>query len=123
MDLTTFYAGIKAREGHAGRPPIDPKLLLALWLYATIDGVGSAREVDRLCGAHDAYRWLRGGVSVSYHTLSDFRIEHQCDLDALVTQSIAALLHRGIVTVARVARMGRACGHRPVVGRSAAGRR
>ena len=106
LDLTTFYAGIKAREGHAGRPPIDPKLLLALWLYATIDGVGSAREVDRLCGAHDAYRWLRGGVSVSYHTLSDFRIQHQPDLDALVTQSIAALLHRGIVTLARVAQDG-----------------
>jgi len=69
LDLSTFYAAIKAREGHAGRTPIDPKILVALWLYATIDGVGSAREVDRLCYAHDAYRWLRGGVSVNYHTL------------------------------------------------------
>src|SRR5438876_803861 len=63
LNLAAFYAAIRAREGRAGRPPIDPKILIALWLYATIDGVGSAREVDRLCYSHDAYRWIRGRVS------------------------------------------------------------
>jgi len=106
LDLTRFYAGIKAREGGVGRTPIDPKILVALWLYATIDGVGSAREVDRLCYAHDAYRWIRGGVSVNYHTLSDFRVAHQAAVDDLLTQSIATLRHRGIVTLARVAQDG-----------------
>ena len=106
LDLSAFYAAIRAREGRAGRPPIDPKILVALWLYATMDGVGSAREVDRLCYSHDAYRWLRGGVSVNYHTLSDFRVAHQAALDDLLTQSIAVLLHRGIVTLARVAQDG-----------------
>lgn len=106
LDLSGFYATIRAREGRAGRPPIDPKILVALWLYATMDGVGSAREVDRLCYGHDAYRWLRGGVSVNYHTLSDFRVAHQVALDDLLTQSITALLHRGVVTMARVAHDG-----------------
>jgi transposase len=106
LTLTAFYAAIKAREGHAGRAPIDPKILIAVWLYATIDGVGSAREVDRLCYSQDAYRWLRGGVSVNYHTLSDFRVAHQAALDDLLTQSIATLRHRGIVTLARVAQDG-----------------
>jgi transposase len=106
LDLSAFYATIRAREGRAGRPAIDPKILVALWLYATMDGVGSAREVDRLCYAHDAYRWVRGGVSVNYHTLSDFRVAHQAALDDLLTQSIAALLHQGIVTMARVAQDG-----------------
>lgn len=106
LDLSAFYAAIKAREGHAGRSPIDPKILVALWLYATIDGVGAAREVDRLCVSHDAYRWLRGGVSVNYHTLSDFRMAHEAALDDLLTQSIAALRHKGIVTLARVAQDG-----------------
>ena len=106
LDLSAFYATIRAREGRAGRPAIDPKILVALWLYATMDGVGSAREVDRLCYSHDAYRWLRGGVSVNYHTLSDFRVAHQAALDDLLTQSIAVLLHRGIVTLARVAQDG-----------------
>jgi transposase len=106
LDLSAFYATIRAREGRAGRPPIDPKILVALWLYATMDGVGSAREVDRLCYSHDAYRWLRGGVSVNHHSLSDFRVAHQAALDDLLTQSITALLHRGVVTMARVAHDG-----------------
>jgi transposase len=106
LNLTAFYAVIKAREGGPGRTPIDPKILVAVWLYATIDGVGSAREVDRLCYAHEAYRWLRGGVSVNYHTLSDFRVAHHAALDDLLTQSIATLRHRGIVTLARVAHDG-----------------
>lgn len=106
LDLSAFYATIRAREGRAGRPAIDPKILVALWLYATLDGVGSAREVDRLSYSHDAYRWLRGGVSVNYHTLSDFRVAHQAALDGLLTQSIATLRHRGIVTMARVAHDG-----------------
>jgi transposase len=106
LDLSAFYATIRAREGRAGRPAIDPKILIALWLYATMDGVGSAREVDRLCYSHDAYRWLRGGVSVNYHTLSDFRVAHQAALNDLLTQSITALLHRGVVTMARVAQDG-----------------
>lgn len=106
LDLSAFYAPIKAREGGPGRTPIDPKILLALWLYATIDGVGAARELDRLCESHDAYRWLCGGVGVNYHTLSDFRVDHQGALDDLLTQSIAALRHQGVVTLARVAQDG-----------------
>jgi transposase len=112
LDLSTFYAAIKARDGHAGRAPTDPQILVALWLYATIDGVGSAREVARLCDAHDAYRWLRGGVAVNHHMLSDFRVGHAAALDDLLTQSIASLRYRGIVTLARVAQDGtriRAC--------------
>lgn len=106
LDLRALYAAIRAREGAPGRPPIDPKILVALWLYATLDGVGSARELDRLCYAHDAYRWIRGGVSVNYHTLSHFRVAHQAALNDLLTQSITALLHRGVVTIARVAQDG-----------------
>ncbi len=106
LDLGAFYAAIRAREGHAGRAAIDPKILVALWLYATMDGVGSAREVDRLCDAHDAYRWLRSGVSVNYHTLSDFRVGRRAALDALLTQSITVLLDRQAVTLNRITQDG-----------------
>jgi transposase len=112
LDLGAFYAPIKAYEGGVGRTPIDPKILIALWLYATIDGVGSARELERLCYRHDAYRWIRGGVSVNHHTLSDFRVAHQAALDELLTQSIAVLLRKVKITLARVAQDGtrvRAC--------------
>jgi transposase len=106
LRLDAFYAAIRAREGTPGRTPIDPKILIALWLYATIDGVGSARELDRLCQQHDAYRWIRGGVSVNYHTLSDFRVDHHAALDDLLTQSIAALIKRHVITLTRVAQDG-----------------
>jgi transposase len=106
LDLSAFTAAIRSREGRAGRPAIDPKILVGLWLYATIDGVGSARELDRLCYAHDAYRWLRGGVSVNYHTLSTFRVGHRAALDALLTQSITVLLDKQVVTLNRITQDG-----------------
>src|SRR5208283_6058623 len=93
-------------ERHAGRSAIDPRILLALWLFATLKGVGSARELARLCEYHLAYRWICGGVSVNYHTLSDFRTEHEAFLDGLLTQGVAALMHEGLVTLERVAQDG-----------------
>jgi transposase len=89
LELSPLYTNIRAVEGHAGRTPVDPAILMALWLYATIEGVGSARALARLCERHDAYRWICGGVSVSYHSLADFRVEHGELLDDLLTQSPA----------------------------------
>lgn len=103
LDLSALYADIRAVEGHAGQNAIDPQILMALWLYATIDGVGSARALDRLCQAHDAYRWLCGGVSVNYHTLADFRVQHGAVLQDLMIQSVASLLAEGLVELNRVA--------------------
>jgi len=106
LDLAPLYAAIRAVEGGAGRPAIDPAILTALWLYATLEGVGSARALDRLCDQHDAYRWLAGGVSVNYHTLADFRVAHAAVLDALLTRSVATLRAEGLVTLTRVAQDG-----------------
>lgn len=106
LDLAPLYACINAVEGRAGRAAIDPAILVGLWLYATIDGVGSARELDRLCERDDAYRWLCGGVGVNYHSLADFRTEHAAWLDAQLTRSVAALLDRGLVQLNRVAQDG-----------------
>ena len=106
LDLSAFHARIKAVEGHSGRPPIDPAILVSLWLYATLEGVGSARALDRLCDEHDAYRWLCGGVGVNYHTLAAFRVEQADILDRLLTESVAALLADGLVTLATVAQDG-----------------
>ncbi len=105
-DLSEFYQTISAIEGEAGRPAIDPRLLLAVWLYATLEGVGSARALDRLCQEHLAYQWLLGGVSVNYHTLADFRVEHEQPLDQLLTRSVAALMQEGLVDLERTAQDG-----------------
>src|SRR5437879_5471247 len=106
LDLSAFYDAIKAVEGGAGRSPIDPAILMALWLYATLEGVGSARAVARLCEEHDAYRWICGGVSVNYHTLADFRVATGEVLEELLSTSVAALMAEGLVDLQRVAHDG-----------------
>jgi transposase len=106
QDLSRMYAAIRVREGGVGRSAIAPEILFALWLYATLDGVGSAREVSRRVMAHDAYRWISGGVQVNYHALSDFRIAHGEALDGLLSTSLAALLAAGAVKLERVAQDG-----------------
>jgi transposase len=105
-DLSHFYQRIQAVEGEAGRPAIDPRLLIAVWLYATLEGVVSARELARLCQQHLAFQWLLGGVTVNYHTLADFRVNFEQELDDLLTKSVAALMHEGIVSLERTAQDG-----------------
>ena len=106
LDLQALYGQIRAVEGRVGRAPNDPAILMSLWLYATLDGVGSARELDRLCASDDAYRWLCGGVGVNHHTLGDFRVEHPQWLDGQLTRSVAGLLSQGLVSMNRVAHDG-----------------
>lgn len=106
LDLQAFHAGIAAREGGPGRDATDPKLLVALWLYATSEGVGSGRELARRCERDVAFRWLCGGVSLNHHTLSDFRVAHEEALDALFTQMLAGMLHQGLVGLERMAQDG-----------------
>jgi transposase len=103
LDLSPLYEAIKSREGESGRPAADPAVLLALWLYATVEGVGSARELARLAERDVAYRWLAGGVPVNHHGLSDFRIGHVDLLDKLLTQSVAALIAEGLVSLSEIA--------------------
>jgi transposase len=106
LDLRPLYDCIKAVERAPGRAPIDPKILMALWLYATTEGIGSARQIDQLCREHDAFRWIAGDVSTNYHTLSDFRTGHVELLDQLLTDNVAVLIAEGLVDLNRVAQDG-----------------
>jgi transposase len=105
-DLSGLYQNIKAVQRHAGRPPIDPRILFALWLYATTRGVGSARLLEELCRDKIDYQWICGDVSVNYHTLADFRRDRAGLLDDLLTQSVAVLMTEGLVDLERVAQDG-----------------
>jgi transposase len=95
LDLRELYGRVQTTVSSSGRPAIDPAILVSLWLYATLEGVGSARLLDRLCKSDAAYLWLLGGVSVNYHTLSDFRSEAGPVLDELLSQSLTALIAAG----------------------------
>jgi transposase len=106
LDLSALYGAIKAVEGHPGHPPADPRIPLALWLYATVEGVGSARELDRLCREHIGFEWLRGGVGMNHTTLAEFRVAHGAVLERLLIDGFAAMLKTGHASLARVAQDG-----------------
>lgn len=106
LELNGFYEHIQARGSAPGRPATDPKILVALWIYATAEGVGSARALERLCRQHDAYRWICGGVEVNHHTLSDFRVGRGQALDELMTQVLGLLMNEGVITLRRVSQDG-----------------
>ncbi len=109
LDLSRLYDQIKAIDGHAGRSAIDPRILFSLWLYATLRGIGSARELDRRCDTQLGevpFQWICGGVSVNYHTLADFRTAPVELLEQTLTTSVAVLMQEDLVTLDRVAQDG-----------------
>jgi transposase len=112
LDLSELLACVRSVEGHAGRPAVDPRLLLELWLFATAQGVCSSRQLATLCKEHLAYRWLAGGVRLEYHSLADFRTGNGELLDRLLADTIAVMLEEGLIDLDRVAQDGmrvRAC--------------
>jgi len=106
LDLSAFTVEIKVVEGGPGRAAADPAVLVALWVYATSQGESSARKITRLCTEHFAYLWLCGGVSMNYHSLSDFRVAHGPKLDALITEVLGCLHHAALIDFDHVAQDG-----------------
>jgi len=106
LDLSKFHEPIKARDGHVGRDATDPALLVGLWLWGCIRGVGSARELDRRCRESRSFMWMCGGVGVNYHLLADFRVGHAQALDELFTRVVASLVDQGLVKVKRISQDG-----------------
>ena len=105
-DLGALYASIRAVAGGSGRTAMAPEILFGRWLYATLEGVGSARALARLTQEHDAYRWICGGASVTDHPLAAFRRAQGAAFDALLPESVAVLLAAGVVSLKRVAQEG-----------------
>jgi transposase len=106
LNLEDFYVNIQVSAVQAGRTAIAPEILLALWLLATIEGIGSARELERRTERDIAYRWICGGVSVNYHTLSDFRSLHAMALEKLLVNSIASLVKQELIPLETIAQDG-----------------
>jgi len=106
LDLSGFTEGAASVEGHAGRSILSPHMMLTLWLYAISEGIGSAREIARRVRSEDAFRWIVGEVAVSHHSLSAFRIGHGARFDRLLTDILASLLHKGLLSLELVAQDG-----------------
>lgn len=106
LDLAAFYQDIQAVKGGVGRDAVDPRILLALWIFATLEGVGSARRLAELCTRDFAYLWICGEVTVNRDLLNSFRSSHPEALDEIMIETIGILLDHGLVSLTRVAQDG-----------------
>jgi transposase len=102
LDLSGFSEGVQAYEGERGRAAYDPRLLISLWIYSYSRGITAGREIARMCETDPAYQWLTGMRVVNYHTLTDFRVEHEAALRQLFIQILGVLSSEGLVTLERV---------------------
>jgi transposase len=106
LDLVPFESNVKAIEGHCGQAAIQPRLLIAMWLYACSQGIGAAREVSRRCESEPGLRWLCGDQPINYHTLSDFRVQHHDALRDLFVDALGVLSQQGLISLQQVAHDG-----------------
>ena len=106
LNLDSFYQSVHSFDGSAGRSAFDPRLLISIWVYAYSRGIGSAREISRLCEIDPAFQWLAGMDLINHHTISDFRVDHRVALDELFTQVLGLLSHEGLITLERVMQDG-----------------
>ena len=97
LDLSGLLLGYKARVHHPGKPPIDVRVLVTLWLFATEEGIDSARRLSKLCRRDAPYRWICGDILVDYHTLSDFHIDHGDWLRSQCVATVGTLHQDGLV--------------------------
>jgi transposase len=107
LDVSLLLEPIRAREGCPGAPVLDPRMLLAVWLFGTIEGITSARELDRRCRRDLPYLWLSGQTRPNYHTLADFFSENQAFLESTFEEHLEVLLEQGLITLAQVTVDGR----------------
>jgi transposase len=106
LELSRLEKKIKAVEGGAGQSSLNPRLLMALWIYGYSEGVNSARELSRMCDYEPGGQWLTGMQPVNYHTLADFRVEHQDELDEIFVQVLGLLSAEGFIEMKRITQDG-----------------
>ena len=85
---TELLASNKSFEGQAGRPRTDPRMLVAIWVYAYSQGMGEAEAIAEEMKYEPALRWLAGNQTLSARTLSGFRVAQ----DKAVRELFASLL-------------------------------
>lgn len=103
FDLSGFASDARTREGERGRALWDPRLLVAIWIWAYAEGVSSAREIERQSRWRPELQWLCGLEVVNHHTLSDFRGRQGEALEEIFTQVLALLSSEGLVSLEQVA--------------------
>src|ERR671910_3390896 len=74
LDLTDFYGSY--RTGAQGRAAYDPKMMVALLLYAYANGIRSSREIERRIQVDAAFGVITSRLRVDHATICRFRKTH-----------------------------------------------
>ncbi|WP_404820447.1 transposase [Streptomyces malaysiensis] len=94
LDLSRIES--RCALGGAGRRAYDPRMMLALLIYAYADGVRSSRQIERLCRTDVAMRVICG-LQVPDHTaIARFRQVHQDSVRELFTQVLLVCAKAGL---------------------------
>jgi transposase len=101
IDLSGFYADYRA-DGH-GRPAYDPRMMVALLLYAYARGNRSSRGIERECEEDVAYRVLYANRVPDHSTIAPFRVRHEAALAELFSSVLSLCRRAGLVRVGVVA--------------------
>jgi transposase len=101
IDLGAVYGDYRA-DGH-GRPAHDPRMMVALLLYAYAVGERSSRQVERRCLEDVAFRVIAANRAPDHTTIARFRVRHEEALADLFTSVLALCAKAGMVRVGTVA--------------------
>jgi transposase len=97
MNLDRFERAY--RLGAAGRPPFDPRVVVALLLYAYCRGVRSSRAIERACLEDVAFKVITGMRCPDHSTVAEFRRRHQAEIAELFDDVLGVCREAGLVSV------------------------
>jgi transposase len=101
LDLSAFYAAYRP-DGH-GRAAHDPRMMVALLLYAYSTGERSSRRIERRLREDVAYRVIAADRVPDHATISRFRARHEAPLGDLFGQVLGLCVEAGVVSAAVLA--------------------
>jgi transposase len=97
MDLRRFAE--RYRLGAAGRPPLDPAVMVALLLYAYARGIRSSRAIERACLEDVAFKVITGMRTPDHSTIAEFRRRHEAEIGELFDEVLGLCREAGLVSV------------------------
>src|ERR1700761_4057906 len=97
MNLDRFERAY--RLGAAGRPPLDPRMMVALLLYAYARGNRSSRGIERACWEDVAFKVIAGMRTPDHSTIAEFRRRHEAEIAGLFDEVLGLCREAGLVSV------------------------
>lgn len=98
LDLSVFYAWYAA----VGGEPIDPKVLLALVLYAYATGVFSSRKIEKATYEVIPFRFIAGGLHPDHDTIANFRKTFLAELKGVFAQVLLIAREMGYLKLGNI---------------------